>query len=58
MFWFSPFAWWQSLRLAELAEIISDARALEIVDDRLSYAQILLDLVQHARQAPAGLHMA
>lgn len=58
VFWFSPFAWWQSLRLAELAEIISDARALEIVDDRLSYAQILLDLVQHARQAPAGLHMA
>ena len=57
VFWFSPFAWWQSFRLAELAEMISDARALEIVDDRLSYAQILLDLVQHVRQ-PAGLHMA
>jgi beta-lactamase regulating signal transducer with metallopeptidase domain len=24
MFWFSPFAWWQLNRLAELAEIISD----------------------------------
>jgi len=58
VFWFSPFAWWQSFRLAELAEMISDARALEIVDDRLSYAQILLDLVQHVRQAPAGLQMA
>jgi beta-lactamase regulating signal transducer with metallopeptidase domain len=58
VFWFSPFAWWQSIRLAELAEIISDARALEVVEDRLSYAQILLDLVQHVRQAPAGLHMA
>ncbi|CAN5218995.1 hypothetical protein BH11PSE4_BH11PSE4_28340 [soil metagenome] len=58
VFWFSPFAWWQSFRLAELAEMISDARALEIVDDRLSYAQILLDLVQNVRQAPAGLHMA
>ena len=58
VFWFSPFAWWQSIRLAELAEMISDARALEVVEDRLSYAQILLDLVQHVRQAPAGLHMA
>jgi hypothetical protein len=58
VFWFSPFAWWQSIRLAELAEMISDARALEVVDDRLSYAQILLDLVQHVRQAPTGLEMA
>ena len=58
MFWFSPFAWWQSVRLAELAEMISDAQALEVVDDRLSYAQLLLDLMQHVRQAPAGLHMA
>jgi beta-lactamase regulating signal transducer with metallopeptidase domain len=57
VFWFSPFAWWQSWRLAELAEIISDARALEVVDDRLSYAEILLDLAQHGRRS-AGLHMA
>ena len=47
-----------SIRLAELAEIISDARALEVVEDRLSYAEILLDLVQHVRRAPAGLEMA
>lgn len=62
VFWFSPLAWWQLIRLAELAEIISDARALEVVDDRLSYAEILLDLVQagrHAPQAPeAVLEMA
>jgi len=58
VFWFSPFAWWQLIRLAELAEIISDARALEACEDRLSYAEILLDLVQHVRQAPAGLEMA
>lgn len=58
VFWFSPFAWWQSIRLAELAEMISDARALDVVGDRLSYAEILLDLVQHVRQAPAGLDMA
>lgn len=58
VFWFSPFAWWHLTRLAELAEIISDTRALEVLDDRLSYAEILLDLVQHVRQAPAGLEMA
>jgi hypothetical protein len=58
VFWFSPFAWWQLARLAELAEIISDAQALEIVEDKLSYAEILLDLVQHVQHAPAGLEMA
>jgi beta-lactamase regulating signal transducer with metallopeptidase domain len=57
VFWFNPFAWWQLTRLAELAEIISDARALEVVQDRVSYAEILLDLVQHGRPA-AGLQMA
>jgi beta-lactamase regulating signal transducer with metallopeptidase domain len=58
VFWFSPFAWWQLSRLAELAEIISDAFALEVLEDRLSYAEILLELVQHVRRAPAGLEMA
>jgi hypothetical protein len=62
VFWFSPFAWWHQVRLAELAEIISDARALEVLDDRLSYAEILLDLAQRVRQTPArleaGLEMA
>jgi beta-lactamase regulating signal transducer with metallopeptidase domain len=58
VFWFNPLAWWQLVRLAELAEIISDENALEVLDDRLSYAEILLDLVQHGRQAPAGLKMA
>jgi hypothetical protein len=58
VFWFSPFAWWHLTRLAELAEIISDANALEVVHDRVSYAEILLDLVQHVRHAPAGIEMA
>ena len=60
VFWFSPFAWWQLIRLAELAEIISDARALEVLEDKLSYAEILLDLVQRVRQAPEriGTHRA
>jgi bla regulator protein blaR1 len=58
VFWFSPFAWWHLTRLAELAEIISDASALEVVEDRLSYAEVLLDLVQHVRRAPVGIEMA
>ncbi len=58
VFWFSPFAWWHLGRLAELAEIISDARAIEVLQDRVSYAEILLDLMRQARQVPAGLEMA
>jgi hypothetical protein len=58
VFWFSPFAWWQLIRLAELAEIISDAQAIEVLEDRVSYAEILLDLMQRGRQVPVGLEMA
>jgi hypothetical protein len=58
MFWFSPFAWWQLRRLAELAEIIADARAIEVLEDRTSYAELLLELVQNVRTRPLGLEMA
>lgn len=58
VFWFSPFAWWQLRRLAELAEMISDDAAIEAVTDRRSYAGILLDLAGDVRQVPAGLAMA
>jgi hypothetical protein len=58
VFWFSPFAWWQFARLAELAEMISDDAAIEVLADRQSYAQILLDLAGNVRGAPAGLAMA
>jgi hypothetical protein len=58
LFWFSPFAWWQLARLAELAEMISDDAAIEVLADRQSYAHILLDLAGNARAAPASLAMA
>ncbi|MBR0833538.1 antirepressor regulating drug resistance protein [Bradyrhizobium manausense] len=58
VFWFSPFAWWQFARLAELAEIISDARAIEMIDDRLSYAEILLDVAATVKPRPMELAMA
>ncbi|MCP3372943.1 M56 family metallopeptidase [Bradyrhizobium cajani] len=58
VFWFSPFSWWQLARLAELAEIISDARAIEVIDDRLSYAEILLDVATSMKPRPVELAMA
>lgn len=58
VFWFSPFSWWQLTRLAELAEIISDARAVEVIDDRLSYAEILLDVAASMKPRPLELAMA
>src|SRR5439155_10044817 len=58
LFWFNPFAWWQLVRLAELAEIISDDAAIEILKDRTCYADILLDFATHVQRAQAGLPMA
>jgi hypothetical protein len=58
VFWFNPFAWWQFVRLAELAEIISDDAALAALDDRPSYAGILLDVAGRRQRALAALAMA
>ncbi|HML12501.1 MAG TPA: M56 family metallopeptidase, partial [Xanthobacteraceae bacterium] len=58
VFWFNPFAWWQFVRLAELAEIISDDAALEALEDRPRYAGILLDVAGRRQHAPAALAMA
>src|SRR4029077_21078571 len=58
VFWFSPFAWWQLTRLANLAEVISDDAAIEVLNDRPSYAGILLDVASNLHPAPAGLAMA
>ena len=58
VFWFNPFAWWQSVRLAELAEIISDDAALELLEDRPSYAFILLDVAGNVGRAPTAIAMA
>jgi hypothetical protein len=58
VFWFNPFAWWQLVRMAELAEIISDDAALEMLDDRPSYVGILLDLAGGHQRAPVAIAMA
>lgn len=58
VFWFSPFSWWQLARLAELAEIISDAQAIEVIEDPLKYAEILLDVATSVKPRPLELAMA
>jgi hypothetical protein len=58
IFWFNPLAWWQLFRMAELAEIISDDAALEMLDDRPSYAGILLDLAGGVDEPPVAMAMA
>jgi hypothetical protein len=58
VFWFNPFAWWQLIRMAELAEIISDDAALEMLDDRPSYAGILLDFAGSVDEPPVATAMA
>jgi len=58
VFWFNPFAWWQLVRLAELAEMISDDAALAALDDRPRYAGILLDVAGRRQRAPVALAMA
>jgi BlaR1 peptidase M56/Domain of unknown function (DUF3471) len=58
VFWFNPLAWWQLVRMAELAEIISDDAALEMLDDRPSYAGILLDFAGGVDEPPVAMAMA
>lgn len=58
LFWFSPAAWWLNNHLAALAEANSDADALEQMEDRLNYAEILVELAAKASRLPAGLAMA
>jgi beta-lactamase regulating signal transducer with metallopeptidase domain len=58
VFWFSPLAWWLPYRLIELAEVTADARAIEALEDRTSYAELLLELVQSVHHQGVGLEMA
>jgi beta-lactamase regulating signal transducer with metallopeptidase domain len=58
VFWFSPFSWWLLNELAETAELISDDAAIEVLGDRPSYAEILLDVARSARPVSSGIAMA
>jgi beta-lactamase regulating signal transducer with metallopeptidase domain len=44
VFWFSPPVWWLNSQIAYLAEVRSDAAAIEDIEDRARYAEILIKL--------------
>jgi GWxTD domain-containing protein len=46
IFWFSPLAWWLQDQLLKASENACDDEALEKVGDRVSYAELLLDLTK------------
>lgn len=51
VFWFNPMAWWLYRRIADLAEARSDAAAIEDIEDRVRYAEILVELASSAGSA-------
>jgi len=59
VFWFSPLAWWLQNHLLELAETNCDDEAIRNVEDRVSYAEILVELAgKQSRTALVGVAMA
>ncbi|MFH0299717.1 M56 family metallopeptidase [Bradyrhizobium sp. 31Argb] len=44
VFWFNPLAWWVNSRIIYLAEVRSDAAAIEDIEDRIRYAELLVRL--------------
>jgi len=57
-FWFNPLAWWLTRRIGYLAEARSDAAAIEDIEDRVRYAEILLGFSTTRSRAMTGLAMA
>jgi len=58
LFWFSPFAWWLQSKLAEIAENASDEAAILRLDDRATYAEILIEVSRSAQKTPLLVGMA
>ena len=59
VFWFSPMAWWLQNRLVDLAESICDDAALRKVEDRVSYAEVLVKFAAEGAGARMfGMSMA
>ena len=59
VFWFSPLAWWLQNHLLELAETNCDDEAIRTVEDRVSYAEILVELAgKGSRSGFVGVAMA
>jgi BlaR1 peptidase M56 len=58
LFWFSPFAWWLRKRLSEIAETASDEAAIRHLNDRATYAEILVEVSRRAQNSPLIVAMA
>jgi beta-lactamase regulating signal transducer with metallopeptidase domain len=58
VFWFSPLAWWLQQKLSDLGEAISDHAAIRQAQDRLFYAEILLEFAAMPRRSLMGIAMA
>ena len=58
IFWFSPFAWWLQMKLAEIAETASDEAAVRRLEDRATYAEILVDVSRGTQKSPLIVAMA
>ncbi|WP_187399311.1 DUF3471 domain-containing protein [Bradyrhizobium paxllaeri] len=56
-FWFNPLAWWINSQIVYLAEARSDASAIEDIEDRIRYAELLVGLGRGPR-GPISLAMA
>ncbi len=58
VFWFHPLAWLLHARIARLAEDASDTVAIETLDDRARYAEVLLSLAAKQPLPALALSMA
>lgn len=58
VFWFNPLSWWLQRHLSDLAEAASDDAAILGLNDRLVYAEILLDVSARAGRLPGAVAMA
>ncbi|HEX3472432.1 MAG TPA: M56 family metallopeptidase, partial [Silvibacterium sp.] len=53
--WFSPLGWWLKHKLADLGEAISDRAAMAEIEDRSSYAEVLLEFAAMPRRSLIGV---
>ncbi|WP_158923565.1 M56 family metallopeptidase [Acidisphaera sp. S103] len=58
IFWFNPLSWWLQRHLSVLAEAASDDAAIVGLDDRIGYAEILLDVSTRGQRLPGAVAMA
>jgi beta-lactamase regulating signal transducer with metallopeptidase domain len=58
IFWFNPLSWWLQRHLSLLAEAASDDAAIARLDNRIGYAEILLDVSRSGQRLPGAMAMA